>query len=177
VATGTVKSFNPARHYGFIRVDSSGVDVFVHRSEIQRSGLSCLRKGQKLSFEILENQGKPRARNLRINDAMTAKTSIVSRNELAQTSATHAQIDREAIALDALQSVIADTVRRSGQNCEGFIDVFIERIPATRGGANWEIKGVKYGRADRTLCDAAIAEIVEHYQRKFSVVREEFGSD
>jgi CspA family cold shock protein len=170
LATGTVKSFNQAKHYGFIRVDSGGADVFVHRSEIKRSGLSCLRKGQKLSFEILENQGKPRARNLRLNDAMAAETPVVSRNVLVPKLENHTQIERKTIALDALQSVIADTVRRSGAQCESFRDVFIERIiPATRGAANWNIKGVKYGKADRALCDVTIAEIVEQYQRKYLI--------
>jgi CspA family cold shock protein len=54
MAKGTVKSFNPSKGYGFIRMDLSGKDVFVHLSAVQKAGLKDLRKGQKIGFEIFE---------------------------------------------------------------------------------------------------------------------------
>jgi cold shock protein len=48
---GTVKWFNPAKGFGFIQPDSGGADVFVHISAVERSGLSTLNEGQKVSFE------------------------------------------------------------------------------------------------------------------------------
>ena len=62
MATGTVKSFNPAKGYGFIKTDTGGVEVFVHLSAIREAGLADLRKGQKISFEIFDNQGKAAAK-------------------------------------------------------------------------------------------------------------------
>jgi CspA family cold shock protein len=47
---GTVKWFNPAKGFGFIQPDGGG-DVFVHISAVERSGLSTLNEGQKVSFE------------------------------------------------------------------------------------------------------------------------------
>jgi cold shock protein len=58
MATGTVKSFNPAKGYGFIKKDSIGADLFVHLSAVREAGLADLRKGQKISFGIFDNQGK-----------------------------------------------------------------------------------------------------------------------
>src|ERR1700716_2920052 len=55
MAKGTVKSFNPSKGYGFIRMDLGGKDVFVHLSAVQKAGLKDLRKGQKIGFEIFEN--------------------------------------------------------------------------------------------------------------------------
>jgi CspA family cold shock protein len=49
--TGTVKFFNMNKGFGFIVVDGGGPDVFVHISEVERSGLNSLSEGQKVSFE------------------------------------------------------------------------------------------------------------------------------
>ena len=70
MATGTVKSFNPAKGYGFIKRDAVGADVFVHLSAVREAGLAELRKGQKISFEIFDNQGKAAAKDLRIGRAI-----------------------------------------------------------------------------------------------------------
>jgi CspA family cold shock protein len=48
---GTVKWFNTAKGFGFIQPDSGGADVFVHISAVERSGLSTLNEGQKVSYE------------------------------------------------------------------------------------------------------------------------------
>ena len=48
---GTVKWFNTAKGFGFIQPDSGGPDVFVHISAVERSGLSTLNEGQKVSYE------------------------------------------------------------------------------------------------------------------------------
>jgi len=40
MATGTVKSFNPAKGYGFIKTDTIGADVFVHLSAVRQAGLA-----------------------------------------------------------------------------------------------------------------------------------------
>ena len=56
MTTGTVKGFNPTKGYGFIAPDSGGKDVFVHISAVQKAGLRTLNEGQKLGFEIEEQQ-------------------------------------------------------------------------------------------------------------------------
>lgn len=67
MATGTVEFFNPQKGFGFIEVDGGGPDVFVHISEIERSGLVGLNEGQKVSFEskMDPKKGKPNAINIK----------------------------------------------------------------------------------------------------------------
>jgi cold shock protein len=64
--SGTVKFFNNDKGYGFITPDDGGRDVFVHVSAVTRSGLGTLNEGQKVSFEVEDdNRGKgPKAVNL-----------------------------------------------------------------------------------------------------------------
>ena len=64
--TGTVKWFNATKGYGFIQPDDGSKDVFVHVSDVQRSGLQGLNEGDKIDFEMQKGQqGKISAGNLR----------------------------------------------------------------------------------------------------------------
>jgi len=65
MATGTVKWFNPAKGYGFIEPEDGGNDAFVHISAIERAGLTTLREGQKVEYELVPgDKGKSAADNL-----------------------------------------------------------------------------------------------------------------
>ena len=68
MATGTVKWFNATKGFGFIQPDGGGQDVFVHISAVERSGLSNLSEGQKVSYEVEADRrsGKNAAVNLRV---------------------------------------------------------------------------------------------------------------
>jgi CspA family cold shock protein len=67
MATGTVKWFNGQKGFGFLQPDSGGADVFVHISAVERAGLSDLREGQKLSYELAQDSrsGKSSADHLK----------------------------------------------------------------------------------------------------------------
>lgn len=66
MATGTVKFFNTQKGFGFIAQDGGGKDVFVHISAVERSGMSGLADGQKVSFDLeKDRQGRDSATNLK----------------------------------------------------------------------------------------------------------------
>ena len=65
MTTGTVKWFNPTKGYGFIEPEDGSKDAFVHISAVERAGLSTLREGQKIQFELVPGEnGKSSAENL-----------------------------------------------------------------------------------------------------------------
>jgi CspA family cold shock protein len=64
MATGIVKFFNTQKGFGFISPVDGGNDVFVHISAVERAGMSTLREGQKVSYEVVTERGKLAASNL-----------------------------------------------------------------------------------------------------------------
>ena len=51
---GTIKWFNSKKGFGFIEQES-GDDVFVHFSAIEMSGFKTLAEGERVEFEVEEN--------------------------------------------------------------------------------------------------------------------------
>jgi cold shock protein len=69
MATGTVKWFNATKGFGFIEPSDGSKDAFVHISAVERAGLTSLREGQKVSYELQQGQnGKSSAENLSVLD-------------------------------------------------------------------------------------------------------------
>ena len=65
--TGTVKWFNTTKGYGFIEPSEGGKDVFVHISQVERSGLTGLADNQKVEFEMMDGRdGRQMAADLKL---------------------------------------------------------------------------------------------------------------
>jgi len=63
LAEGIVKWFSEKKGYGFIEEDD-GRDVFVHYSSINTPGFKTLADGQRVSFDVEENERGPVAKNV-----------------------------------------------------------------------------------------------------------------
>lgn len=63
MAQGTVKWFNAEKGFGFISTEN-GQDVFAHFSAIQTNGFKTLEEGQKVAFDVEEDQRGPQAVNI-----------------------------------------------------------------------------------------------------------------
>ena len=64
MTTGKIKWFNPTKGYGFIENEGSK-DVFLHVSALEKAGISTLKEGEEIEFEIGENKGKENAINIK----------------------------------------------------------------------------------------------------------------
>ena len=63
LAEGIVKWFSEKKGYGFLEQDD-GQDVFVHYSSINTPGFKTLADGQRVSFDVEENERGPVAKNV-----------------------------------------------------------------------------------------------------------------
>ncbi len=71
MARGVVKFFNTQKGYGFImpegKVGTAAPDVFVHISDVVRSGLTSLTADQVVEYNLHEDRsGRSRAQNLKV---------------------------------------------------------------------------------------------------------------
>jgi len=67
MANGTVKWFNATKGFGFIEPEGGKRDVFVHISAVERAGLTGLKDGAKVSFDIEAGRdGREAATNLKL---------------------------------------------------------------------------------------------------------------
>lgn len=66
--TGTVKWFSDAKGYGFIERDE-GDDIFVHHASIEGTGFKTLKEGERVEFDVLEEEKGPKAQNVTRVDA------------------------------------------------------------------------------------------------------------
>ena len=65
MSTGTVKWFNMQKGYGFIAPENGGADVFVHITAVEKAGFRTLNENEKIAYDLLSEEGKTSAGNLR----------------------------------------------------------------------------------------------------------------
>ena len=63
MAEGIVKWFSERKGYGFIEQED-GPDIFVHFSSINMTGFKTLADGERVKFDVEENDRGPVAKNV-----------------------------------------------------------------------------------------------------------------
>lgn len=182
MARGTVKSFNLVKGYGFITQDQDGPDVFVHLSQVRAAGLSRLRKGQRLRFEMFDNQGRAAARHLQlewqpesvpipseptqgINGDRQTKRDPMNRKPPSDSTS-----DRLSVFRSVLEQSLSDAIRTDDPECSGLVGIILEPAPpGAANGANWAVKGVRFGRVDRDRCTMVLARCLANMGSKYQV--------
>jgi hypothetical protein len=74
---------------------------------------------------------------------------------------------RISMTMAELELAIAEAVRKAAPACEGFLSVIVEpKTPKSRQGPDWDIRGVRFGKADRKMTDEALSTIVKRMQQE-----------
>ena len=93
MATGTVKWFNNAKGYGFIRPDEGGEDLFVHYSYIEMEGYKSLKARQAVTYAMQQAGKGFHAIDIQFIDMEGANSSFNSDDANIQQSETSAQLN------------------------------------------------------------------------------------
>ena len=64
MANGIVKWFSDKKGYGFIEQEDGQGDIFVHYSAINGTGFKTLAEGDRVSFDVVDGERGPAARNV-----------------------------------------------------------------------------------------------------------------
>ena len=65
MAQGIVKWFNNSKGYGFITGDDGREDIFAHFSCVEMDGYKCLKRGQRVEFEVIDGPKGLQAQRIR----------------------------------------------------------------------------------------------------------------
>lgn len=74
--TGTVKWFNAHKRFGFIRPDDCSPDIFFSINIDQADELSELRKGLRVTYQIVRTRNDEAAINLKLDTSRSADSSV-----------------------------------------------------------------------------------------------------
>jgi hypothetical protein len=71
---------------------------------------------------------------------------------------------------EILENAIAEAVRSFDVHCQRFVGVIVSRTePGSRKDANWKVRGVKYGRANREKSNEALQVVVARLRQEFKL--------
>lgn len=74
---------------------------------------------------------------------------------------------RASKTIPELELTIAEAVKAT-PSCEAFVGVVVRQMtPKSRLDANWELRGIKFGKADRKIANQTLATVIERMQRQF----------
>jgi hypothetical protein len=86
--------------------------------------------------------------------------------------------NRKPISREEMQAAITGAVKKADPDCEPFVGVIVEWTK--RGSlleANWAIRGIKFGRADRNKAGDAVNRIVERMKCDFNLSNDRLDED
>lgn len=66
MAQGIVKWFNNSKGYGFIDSDDGQHDIFAHFSCVEMDGYKCLKRGQRVEFDVIDGPKGLQAQHIRL---------------------------------------------------------------------------------------------------------------
>ncbi|HEY3792549.1 MAG TPA: hypothetical protein VGM09_12010 [Bradyrhizobium sp.] len=77
---------------------------------------------------------------------------------------------RVTCTIAELELNITEAVQKAAPECEGFLGVILKKTtPRSRRDANWQVQGVKFGKADRKIAGEALTTIIERMRKDVSI--------
>jgi hypothetical protein len=79
--------------------------------------------------------------------------------------------NRVSATIPELELAITVAVKHAAPECEAFVGVIVQKkIPKSRLDVNWQLRGARFGNADRKVAGEILAATIENMQREFYLV-------
>ena len=125
--TGSVKFFNAAKGFGFIAPEDGSKDVFVPAASIAASGLSRLKAGQRVSFDLEPDAKGPKAVKLTVLEDAPAPIPSHAPSPSHVPTPRHTEVRQQPVAPPAKKSV---TVYSDSATANGAAEAVLEALSA-----------------------------------------------
>jgi hypothetical protein len=128
--------------------------------------------GTAVSWATLKTSAMLKARSSRETTSQPASSSRASRPLLKQRMSLRKRDwwhkdHRISMTAPELEVAITEAVRKASPGCEDFVSVIVaHRTPKSRRDADWAVRGVRFGNADRQMVDEALSTVVERMQQE-----------
>jgi hypothetical protein len=71
------------------------------------------------------------------------------------------------MTIQELELAIAEAVRTASPGCKDFVSVIVEQTtPKSRLDPDWDVRGIRYGKADKKMVDEALSTAVQRMQQE-----------
>jgi hypothetical protein len=153
--------------------DSKGSAVLIAADRLRTSVGTMLRA--RKAGGLINSDPSPSPAN--VSTVVVESTRQAAALEIESTSATQTKRrrlkdGRVSISTLNLETAITEAIKKT-QDCEEFVGVVVRKTkPKSRLDTNWELRGIKFGNADRKKADEALTPIIESMQREFRLSEE-----
>jgi hypothetical protein len=108
--------------------------------------------------------------------AVSSLDSLQKSSLVGQTAAAAAKKEprrkdgRVSATIPDLELAITEAVKTAAPECKTFVGVVLQKThPRSRRDANWQLRGIKFGQADRKIATEALVGALERMQRGFYI--------
>ncbi len=170
---GTVKWFSPSKGYGFILNDNNE-EIFVHHNDVEMSGYRYLRRGQRVSFQVTDNNGSLKATDVSVvGEAQPKPDSPPPVDE--KPSSGHTYQHQANVAVDEDREHEFKSLNKSKNPIRTISDYYVEEYVNaflnTSGGVlffgiedDGRVVGLRLDRSQRDRLRLQISRLINKFQ-------------
>ena len=155
---------------GAIRIAATRIGAFVYRNTLKARKLWKV-PNQSISQSRASNPPagiETAAGNSWLSSKLVSPLPLIGRTAKKKSGQNGG---RNLTTIPDLELAITEAVKKASPQCETFVGVVLEKTkPRSRRDVNWELRGAKFGQADRRIASEAPISTIDRMQREFYIL-------
>jgi hypothetical protein len=151
------------RDGGAITVAAKTFRAFIERTTMMA------RKSRKALKHTVSQASAPEAASSALSSEPIRQPPLIGQAPAASPKKKSRRKDGRVLStMPDLELAITEAVKKAAPECETFVGVVLQQTkPRSRRDVNWQLRGIKFGQADRKMASEALTSIIERMQREF----------